>query len=257
MHLLSLLVVLPLVLAFPRNKRADAFVDPNTNGGSMLDDASGGSSSADLGEPLNVIISGLSSPSVLTDDGFVNFAKVTLTLTLTADRYNANKAIGFSTECLGLHLGIRFICVHLKTHNLAIGGPQTANLGDGNGYVNQTLELRQDYGDPNLGTCLESLIGGNHLRLYRQNGPQADTGALFLAVSQEENVADGHTISPDGYNKGRDALVASAVGATSFGGVNYQTVSQSLTGLLPAGSAGVNHGIATDGTTILLTVTTG
>lgn len=70
-----------------------------------------------------------------------------------------------STECLGIHLG----------------GPQAANLGDGNGAVNQTVELRQDFGNDEVGTCLESLIGGNHLRMFRQNGTQADSGALFLA----------------------------------------------------------------------------
>ncbi|KAG6813665.1 hypothetical protein H0H92_008902 [Tricholoma furcatifolium] len=102
-----------------------------------------------LGEPLNVVISGLSSADVLTDDGIINFAQ----------------AIGFSTECLDIHLG----------------GPQSANLGDGNGFVNQTIELRQDYGDATLGTCLESLIGGNHFRVFRQNGTAADSGALFLA----------------------------------------------------------------------------
>lgn len=53
-----------------------------------------------------------------------------------------------SFECLGIHLG----------------GPQSANLGDGNGFVNQTTELRQDFGNAETGTCLESLIGGNHLR---------------------------------------------------------------------------------------------
>ncbi len=53
-----------------------------------------------------------------------------------------------STECLGIHLG----------------GPQSANLGDGNGFVNQTMELRQDFGDALLGTCLETLEGGNHFR---------------------------------------------------------------------------------------------
>ena len=68
-------------------------------------------------------------------------------------------------ECFGAHLG----------------DPQSANLGDGHGYVNQTLELRQDYGNPDIGTCWESLVGGNHLRVFRQNGPSANTGALFLA----------------------------------------------------------------------------
>ncbi|KAJ6475223.1 hypothetical protein C8R47DRAFT_1179035 [Mycena vitilis] len=201
-----------LNLAAPQAKRAVAFFDPNANGGSMLDDGGGGTGT------FKVIISGLSSPDVLTDAGFLNFAK----------------AIGFSTECLGIHLG----------------GPQSANLGDGNGFVNQTSELRQDYGDSVLGTCLESLIGGNHLRVFRQNGPSANSGALFLAVSKEENVTEGHTIVP-----GRDLLVANATANPSFGGVSYSASLQQMTGLLPAGSTNVNHGIATDGITSVLTVT--
>ena len=71
---------------------------------------------------------------------------------------------GSSTECLGIHLG----------------NPQTANLGDGNGNVNQTMELRENL-IPIGGTCLESLVGGNHLRMFRQNGSGHNTGALFLA----------------------------------------------------------------------------
>ncbi|KAF9484457.1 hypothetical protein BDN70DRAFT_928334 [Pholiota conissans] len=195
-----------------------AFVNPTLGGGSMLDNAGVG-----VGEPLNVIISGLSSPAVLTDSGIVNFAK----------------AIGFSTECLGIHLG----------------GPQSANLGDGNGPVNQTMELRQDFGDADVGTCLESLIGGNHFRVFRQNGTLTNTGALFLAVSKEEDVEEGHTIVPDGYNIGRDLFVQDALGMTSFGGTTYSTTAQNITGLLPAGSAGINHGIAIDGIVTLLTVT--
>ncbi|KAJ7627157.1 hypothetical protein FB45DRAFT_835441 [Roridomyces roridus] len=209
----------------PSKRAAVAFVDPNTDGGRMLTDADGLDGQAgDLGEPLNVIISGLSSADVLTDAGFLNYAQ----------------SIGFSFECLGLHLG----------------GPQSANLGDGNGFVNQTVEYRQDYGDEELGTCLESLIGGNHLRVFRQNGTEANTGALFLAVSQEENVAEGHTIVANGYNLGRNALAATAIaGTTTANGVSYTTVAQNLTTLLPAGTAGVNHDIATDGITTLLTVT--
>ena len=70
-----------------------------------------------------------------------------------------------SKECLGIHLG----------------DPFSANLGDGHGAMNQSIELRQDFGSAALGTCLESLIGGNHFRVYFQNGPLADTGAVFLA----------------------------------------------------------------------------
>ncbi|KAH7871492.1 uncharacterized protein C8R40DRAFT_558070 [Lentinula edodes] len=217
--LFAFVAVLPCALSLvtSRPRQGVDFFNPTGNGGSMLDDAGNG-----LGEPLNVIISGLSSPGVLTESGFENYAK----------------AIGFSTECLGIH----------------IGGPQSANLGDGNGFVNQTVELRQDYGDSVLGTCLESLIGGNHLRLYIQNGPEADSGALFLAVSKEEDASDNHDIVPDGYDIGRDELSAAAIGTTSFDGVTYSTTGTNLTGLLAPGSAGVNHDIATDGITTLLTV---
>jgi len=201
-------------------KRAVAFFPPTAGGGSELDDAGTG-----VGEPMNVIISALSSPEVLTDDGFLNFVQ----------------SVGLSTECLGVHLG----------------GPQSANLGDGNGFVNQTVELRQDFGDPLLGTCVESLIGGNHLRMFRQNGSLADSGALFLAVSMEEDVEEGHDIVPNGYNIGRNEFVATAIaGQTSFLGVTYSTTAENITGLLEPGSTGVNHGIAQDGIVTLLTVTT-
>jgi len=195
------------------------FVNPTIGGGSLLNHDSG----SGLGEPLNVIISGFSSPWVLSDGGLVHFAN----------------AIGFDIECFGAHLG----------------APQTANLGDGHGWVNQTLELRNDYGNDILGTCWESLAGGNHFRMYRQNGPSANTGALFLAVSEEKNVFDGHTIAPNGYDIGRDSLVKSAVGLKKYRGIKYQTTAQSLSGMIPAGSTGVNHDIAIDGVVTLLTVT--
>ncbi|KAI0356167.1 hypothetical protein OH77DRAFT_1401630 [Trametes cingulata] len=208
----------PAALAIVAQKRAAAFFNPANGGGSMFIDAGNG-----LGEPLNVIISGLSSPDVLNEDGIINYAK----------------AIGFSTECFGIHLG----------------NPFAANLGDGHGPVNQTVELRQDFGDSSVGTCLESLIGGNHFRVYFQNGPSADSGAAFLGVSKEKPATDNHDIVPDGYDIGRDALVASAMGTTNFNGVTYSTTAQNITGLLPVGSAGVNHGIAIDGIVTLLTVT--
>lgn len=47
-----------------------AFFSPLDGGGSELDIVSPG-----LGEPMNVIISGLSDPQVLTDDGFLNWAR--------------------------------------------------------------------------------------------------------------------------------------------------------------------------------------
>ena len=71
----------------------------------------------------------------------------------------------------------------------------------------------------------------------------------------------------------RDELVASAVGTKSHDGVMYNTIAKNITGLMPAGSDGVNHGmlfsrfdqhrpltvmasgIAVDGIVTLLTVT--
>jgi len=194
------------------------FFSPTPKGGSMLDNAGPGG-----GEPLNVIVSALSSPSVLTNRGFTNFAR----------------AVDFSTECFGVHLGLQ----------------HSANLGDGRGWVNQTLILREDFGDPLLGTCEESLRGGNHFRVYRQYGPNANSGALFLAVSYEKDVTKNHDIIPDGYNYGRDFFVKAAVGRSSFGGLSYNTVARNMTGLLASGNTGVNHGIATDGITTILTIT--
>ncbi|KAJ3733848.1 hypothetical protein DFJ43DRAFT_198208 [Lentinula guzmanii] len=226
-RLLSLLSATTLAAAFsilpiiPRQTTDADFFNPLLNGGSMLDQVPGV-----LGEPLNVIISAQSSPDVLTLDGIINFAK----------------AIGFSTECLGIHSG----------------APQSANLGDGNGWVNQTIELREDYGDPTLGTCLESLIGGNHFRVFVQNGTEHPTGALFLAVSTEENVTEGHTTAPDGYDTGRDLFSAAAInngGTTSFGGTTYSTAGTNITGLIQPGSTGIEDGIATDGIVTLLTIT--
>jgi len=195
------------------------FINPQPRGGSWLDKDTG----SGLGEPLNVVISSQSSPWVLSDGGFVHYAN----------------ALGFDIECFGAHLG----------------NPQQANLGDGRGWVNQTIELRNDFGNDILGTCWESLVGGNHLRMWRQDGPTATTNALFLAVSEEENVFQGHTIKPDGYDLGRDSFVNGAAGLKTHGGVKYQTDVQKLTGLIPAGSAGINHGIAVDGVIALLTVT--
>jgi len=224
MHFLSALIVfVSSALAVPALPTASSqapvpFFTPTDGGGSWLDNAGNG-----LGEPLNVIISGLSSPAVLTDDGIINFAR----------------ALNFSTECADLHLG----------------GDQSANLGDGNGFVNETIEIREDFGNAVLGTCLESFIGGDHFRVYRQNGTSANSGALFLAVSHEQNLAQAHTISPDGYDVGRDELVDRATGITSFGGVTYNTTTLRIPNATTAGSAGVNHGIAIDGTVVLLTVT--
>ncbi|KAJ6500397.1 hypothetical protein C8R45DRAFT_977494 [Mycena sanguinolenta] len=190
------------------------YYDPTLTGGSML---------TLQNEPINIIVSALSSPDVLTDRGLVNYGN----------------ALGYADDCLGIHLG----------------GPQAANLGDGNGYVNQTQMMREDYGLP-IGTCLETLIGGNHYRVFRQNGSLADSSALFLAASREDPITEEHNIVPNGYNIGRDQVVeAATAGVVSFSGVDYTTTVEYVPDLLPAGSAGINHNISIDGMTAILTIT--
>ncbi|KDQ16117.1 hypothetical protein BOTBODRAFT_130344 [Botryobasidium botryosum FD-172 SS1] len=212
--LFPLLLLVTRIFAIPIAERNGvAFIPPASNGGSQLDESAG------LGEPLNVIISGLSTPSVLTNEGIEDYAR----------------SFGFSTECLGFH----------------IGDKQKSNLGDGQGYQDEIAVIRQDFGDSTLGTCLESLTGGNHFRFWRQS----TTGAYFLAASKEEPVSRNHNIVPNGYDLGRDALVNAAIGKTSYNGVDYSTTVEWLTGLLTPGSEGINHGIAIDGRVALLTVT--
>ncbi|KAL0955991.1 hypothetical protein HGRIS_002168 [Hohenbuehelia grisea] len=206
-----------LLFAAPLANPAVDYYDPRVGGGSLLDKSSG------LGEPLNVIISGKSSPEVLTQKGFLQFAQ----------------AIGFQQECLGLHQG----------------AAQTANLGDGRGDVPELAVIRQDFNLPGLGTCIESLVGGNHFRIFPQTGPNANSGALFLAVSREADLAHHHTIAKNGYNLGRDGLVASALHPHRIHGRTYSTTVTEIQGLLTAGANGINHGIAQDGVVKLLTVT--
>jgi hypothetical protein len=53
-----------------------------------------------------------------------------------------------------------------------------------------------------------------------------------------------HDIEDDGYDKGRDSLVATATGSTTAGsdGVTYSATANQVFGLLDAGSNGINHG---------------
>ncbi|RPD62278.1 hypothetical protein L227DRAFT_499009 [Lentinus tigrinus ALCF2SS1-6] len=226
------------------------FYNPHDNGGNMLTVAP---NTGGLGEPLNVIVSGKSDDIVLADNedqgGFRNYFL----------------AVGFGSECLGQHAG----------------DAQTANLGDGNGTKNETSELRWDYGDPSLGTCQETIKGGNHFRYWIQDGPKANSGAFFLATSYELPIQQGHDIVFDGYNLGRDWLVGNATaqtsliptgnvtngttysGTVSFGNYTYKTDALYLSGILSNSTDGLNHassvgghGVeAIDGLVAVLTIT--
>ncbi|KDQ15017.1 hypothetical protein BOTBODRAFT_32018 [Botryobasidium botryosum FD-172 SS1] len=169
---------------------ATGFYSPADGGGQMLTFVPG-TFPAGLGEPLNCIISGHSDPEVLVDSpdkgGLRNF-------------FNS---IYFSGECLGQHLG----------------SDQGANLGDGHGILNETAVLRYNYGDPYVGTCQETVEGGNHFRYWIQNGPDRNSGAIFMGVSIEKPISAGHDIVLNGYNLGRDWLVGNATG-TSIDTIN-------------------------------------
>lgn len=83
---------------------------------------------------------------------------------------------------------------------------------------------------------------------------------FFFQIYPIQNLADKHTISPNGYDAGRydlstqglqhynipfcsDSLVATATkGETSFDGVKYSATAKNVTGLLSAGSNKINHG---------------
>ncbi|KAF8895584.1 hypothetical protein BD779DRAFT_1466964 [Infundibulicybe gibba] len=192
------------------------WIDPRINGGRFLD-----FTTRRFGEPLNVIISGLSDPLILSDDGFRLYTK----------------SIGFSEECLGLHYGHR----------------HDADLGDGDGRKLEQFLARQYY-FPIWGTCWESLAGGHHFRAWKQNGTRANSGAWFIGASKEENSSKRHKIVPDGYNLGRDWLVDRAVSGGSWQGMSWKAEVEWRRGLLDPGRTGVNHGIAQDGRVAILTV---
>jgi len=196
--------------------RESGWADPRTNGGQMLD-----FTLPDLGEPINVIISGKSDPRILSHWGLHWYAK----------------SLGFSEECLGMHMG--------NIHD--------ADLGDGDGRKGEQFLARQHY-FPIWGTCWESLVGGHHFRAWRQNGTLADSGAWFLASSKEKYVGEHHMIEDDGYNLGRDFIVERAVAGSRWKTMWWKADVEWVDGLLEPGSEGVNHDIAQDGRVAVLTV---
>ncbi|KAI5828603.1 hypothetical protein K523DRAFT_244114 [Schizophyllum commune Tattone D] len=207
---------------------SEGYYNPKDNGGAMLTQVDG-TYPEGLGEPLNMIISANSDDDVLVDQEDNGGMR----------GYFAS--VGFGGECLG------------QVDTLV----QRANLGDGDGYSNQTGLLRWDYGDPNFGTCKESVNGGNHFRYWVQNGTDENSGAYFLAASYEKSAKENHDIVVNGYNIARDQIVgnitgsaidtsslsdgATYSGSTSYNGYTYQTDVQYKSGLLDATSDGINH----------------
>ncbi|PFH51248.1 hypothetical protein AMATHDRAFT_3242 [Amanita thiersii Skay4041] len=219
----------------------NGFFDPVEKGGSMLTQSAkhipllllnNPTDFSGQGEPLNVIISGASDPTVLVDQD------------MDGGLGNYFLSFGFSSECLGQH----------------IGNSQRANLGDGQGYHNETAVIRWNYGDPQLGSCKETVQGGNHFRYWIQDGHAANSGAIFMAVSYELPLAQFHDIVPNGYNLGRDYLIGnitkssvptlslvnttSYTGTTSWNGYTYQSHIKYTPNLLQNTSVGINHNLS-------------
>ncbi|SNX85420.1 uncharacterized protein MEPE_04129 [Melanopsichium pennsylvanicum] len=195
------------------------FVDPRIYSGTSFDLVGNG-----LHEPLNIIISSISTASVLTRKGLQSYLRW----------------LDFDKECFGFH-----------------GGAYQKAYVDLRGWRDQEFIYRQVYTpfDHVFGTCIESLVGGNHIRAWQQQG----SGAWFLATSREMDANKNHMIVPNGYNLGRNQLVQKALakpkrGKTSFMGTKYTTSVQFVAGLMPMGIQGVNHNIAVDGLTAVLTV---
>jgi len=194
--------------------------DPRVNSGRFLDYTN--HKPPYSGEPLNIVITSFSDPYVLSDEGFQEYSK----------------SIGYSEECLGIHLG--------NKHD--------ADLGDGDDRKAQQFLARQYYFLPVMGTCWESFAGGHHFRAWKQNGTLANSGAWFIGASKEEPTAKKHMIVPNGYNIGRDWFVEKATAGSYSKGMWWKADVEWREGLLEPGSDGVNHGIAQDGVVAILTI---
>ncbi|KAI9068722.1 hypothetical protein FKP32DRAFT_1641901 [Trametes sanguinea] len=193
------------------------WIDPRLNGGRFLDYVS-----KNAGEPLNIIISSLSDPFILNEDGLHTYVK----------------SIGFSEECLGLHYG------HIHE----------ADLGDGLGRKPEQFLGRQHY-FPIMGTCWESVRGGHHFRAWKQNGTEANSGAWFLGCAPiSSDSSKNHMIVEDGYNRGRDYIVDQVTQVTHWKGMWWKGEVEWREGLLERGARGVNHGIEQDGRVAILTI---
>jgi hypothetical protein len=136
---------------------------------------------AGLGEPLNIILSGDSDDDVLVQSadngGFLNYMLYVTRGHITEQKL-IDRSANLGEECLTLKLG----------------SSQRADLGDGQGEVDEDETLRWNFGNPYIGTCRETFEGGLHLRYWKQE----NTGAYFMASSVEKGAALGHDIVIDG-----------------------------------------------------------
>lgn len=73
-------------------------------------------------------------------------------------------------------------------------------------------------------------------------------------MSAEKNLAYQHKIIRNGYNHGRDLLVNASLAGGSYRNWEWSAEVEYVTGLLEKGVHGINHNIAQDGRTAVITV---
>ncbi|GJN90587.1 hypothetical protein Rhopal_003599-T1 [Rhodotorula paludigena] len=239
--LASSAVASPLHVLEKRYTDVGGYANPTAGGGKWLTLARN-TWPEGLGEPINIVISANSHPALMTDEGFYDWG---MSINFGTYLLDASGVGSYHGECFGQTDGAR----------------QAANLGDGNGMHNQSDLLRENFGDVTYGVCKESANGGFHYRVWRQNGTDADTGAWFLAASEEEDLSNNHMIVDNGYDLGRDEVVRRAVAP---GGTKSPITNTTYTATaVNASGVGyfdnitfwdINHRISTDGVVMVLTV---
>lgn len=182
-------------------------------------------------EPINVILTAGSFPTVPVADN------ATVALLQRNGLAQYLRALNYGDECLGLHLST----------------PAYADVGDGRGRRKLDFLYREDFGDPEGGTCRQTVLGGSHFRGWSQLVAADKPYAWFLAASNEQNLTLHHDIVPDGYDAGREEVVRRAQkgGRDPNTGCNYapaEVWNETGVAAAAAGDANhYNHGIATDG----------
>ncbi|KAI0253084.1 hypothetical protein BJV78DRAFT_1123532 [Lactifluus subvellereus] len=135
-----------------------------------------------------------------------------------------------------------------------LGKAQAASLSDRNDVVNQTMELRNDHGNLDIGTCRGGFVGGNHFRVSLQDGPGANGVALFLAYVCSKRLFARFRFGTDRVVLTADSFVQAAPGLKRYTGVKYKTT-QSISGMIPPRSTGIHVSVQIDGIVTLPTVT--
>jgi len=134
------------------------------------------------GEPLNIIISNLSDPFILTDEGFRQYYKLVLSTSITRD-------LMFIPKIDRVLRGVPWLALRPRPQSQSRRRRQE-KVGTYFGAPALLPQVGYMLGDLNRCVWLVSYplvlseqrpLGGNHFRAWKQNGTMADTGAWFLA----------------------------------------------------------------------------